>query len=119
MIIFEPTSDFDPQALAPAVFGGRVDLLAGAYGVYVKRDDKQIGAMAFSAAQDGIGHDLVVRALAGSGAGLVDAAHDYVMAAVLAGGFEGARAFTHRPGAMHHLTRLGWREIGRTYRITP
>lgn len=119
MITFEVPEVFDPAAVAAAVPGGRVDLLRGVSGVYVHRDGNQVGAMAVSMADDGIGLDLVIRALAGRDPDLVKCADQYVRAAVLAGGFDAARAFTLRPGAMRHFERLGWQEIGRYYRLVP
>ena len=119
MITFEIPAVFAPATVAPAVPGGRVDLLRDVTGVYVKRDDKHIGAMAVAMADDGFGRDLFIRALAGRDPDLVKSADQYVRAAVIAGGFDGARAFTLRPGAMRHFERLGWAEIGRYYRLVP
>lgn len=118
MITFEPTADFDFRAIAPAVPGGRIDLMAGSLGVYAVEHGHRVGALAVSMADDGFGRDLLIKALAGRGSGLVDAVDAYVRAAAKAGGFDACRAFTVRPGAMLHFERLGWKEIGRYYRVT-
>ena len=99
----------DPAQLAglsDLVGQGRAEVFA------VNRGGRTLGFAALGVEVGGV----VVYGLAGGGAGLIDAVHEFAAEVARAAGLSHVRAFSARPGLWRRLARRGWREAGRVLR---
>ncbi|MGE5476169.1 MAG: hypothetical protein ACM3Q1_05910 [Bacteroidales bacterium] len=83
----------------------------------VNRNGEPCGALIVGTVCDGFGADLVIYAAAGEGGGLTEAMDDFCLQLADAAGLDGVRCFTHRPGLVRKLARLGWAEQTRMMRV--